>query len=534
VSRFFTLCLAASIIFAGCANSVSSNASAPPSQGNAASTAASESAPAGEPAQSAASADNPWADFDTSEAVNIVFYALGSADPAFSKVVGLANERMKQLINTTVDIEIIPLSDFATKYPLVLAGGEDCDLIFSAPWLFFAEQADRGAFMELTEEFRNTWMPETMKSQVPVSWKQAEYKGKVIVTPRNASDYEQAYGVVVRKDMRDKYNIPEITDMDGFEQYLYAVAEGEKGTGAYAFNIQPSFPIDQFLFTSPNNWFSTGFLMWDADTPGNLKAEDCFFTYDKPEFLDYALRQAKWAQAGFWPSNAITNTIHVNDLFQEGTSLANACHYKSANTNIQEMAKKGIEVEYFNILSETTNTRISPYNYDAVAITSFSKYPERAALALDVMKNDPYINVLLQGGIEGEHYILEPDNTHSLGPNSADYSWSGWAWALRSAFMPDEGGLDPSCVTMRDLFDSKNLDPDRFPIDGYIFGTSGIEAEYALIQSIINEYRYSFDLGVFGDDTEAKYNQFMSELRQAGLDKVVDAAKLQLDDFLKS
>ena len=38
-----------------------------------------------------------------------------------------------------------------------------------------------------------------MKSQVPSSWDQAMYKGKLYQIPRNESDYEQAYGVVVRK-----------------------------------------------------------------------------------------------------------------------------------------------------------------------------------------------------------------------------------------------------------------------------------------------------------------------------------------------
>ena len=77
--------------------------------------------------------DNPWASFDTSEPVNLVFYVVGSDGEDHRKVIDMANQRMKQLINTTIEVSVIPLSDFQTKYPLVLAGGADCDIIMTHP-----------------------------------------------------------------------------------------------------------------------------------------------------------------------------------------------------------------------------------------------------------------------------------------------------------------------------------------------------------------------------------------------------------------
>jgi ABC-type glycerol-3-phosphate transport system substrate-binding protein len=289
--------------------------------------------------------------------------------------------------------------------------------------------------------------------------------------------------------------------------------------------------------TALNNWQSVSTLgyYWDADEDGSLNADTIKYIYTSDEYLAYAKRMAEWAKKGVWPSNAITNTAHTTDLFSESKSGSDLCMYKAADSDIKDMATKGIVAEYFNILAPTTSTRISPFHYDSVAITSFSKNPERAALALDVMKNDYEINNLLQGGIEGEHYILnKEDNTHSNGPKVADYNWSNWAWSLRSQLKPGVGGLDPSVVKVRQLYEEKDIDPKRFPIDGFTFDDSEFSAEVALMASIATQYKFSFDLGVFGDDTEATYNQFVSELKAAGVEKVTAALKEQLKAFLDS
>ncbi len=478
--------------------------------------------------------DNPWTGFDTSKEVHLVFYVVGTKGVDHDRVVSLASDRMKELINTTFEVQVIPLSDFQTKYPLVLAGGDDVDIIMTHPYIGpFNTQADNGAFFELTDEFLNTWMPETMKSQVPSSWEQAKYKGVLYQIPRNESDYEQAYGVVVRKDFREKYNLPEISSLDDFEDYLFAVADNEKDTGIFALYAQPTLPMTLTFLNGPNNWQTVGSAMWDADND-QLDPDELFLSVFTDEYRAYVLRMAEWAKRGVWPSNAMTNVTHISDLFKEGKSATNISMYKAANDSILSLERKGLEAEYFNILPETANTRISPYNYDALAITSFCKNPERAALAIDVMKNDYTVNNLLQGGIEGEHYILNDDNTHSDGPASDAYPWSGWAWCLRSHLNPGVGGILPEVAAVRAEFDAANIDPERFPVDGFTFDNTGYESEMALINSLNQEWAASFDLGVFGDDTEAKLDEYLGLLEMAGFKTILELHKEQLAAFLAS
>ena len=476
--------------------------------------------------------DNPWAGFDTSEAVHLVFYVVGTAGEDHQRVIDLVNQRMSQLINTTIEVPVIPLSDFATKYPLVLAGGTDCDIIMTHPYIGpFATQADAGAYYELSDEFLQTWMPETMKSQIPNSWNQARYKGKMYQIPRNDSDYENSYGVVVLKELREKYNIPEITNIDQFQDYLYAVAEGEKDSGIFAMYTNPTSPMTLTFLTGPNNWMTVGDFYWDADNE-KLNADELFAGVYTDDYKEYALRMAEWAKHGVWPSNAITNVTHINDLFNDGKSASDITMYKSGNSDILAMAKKGQTAEYFNIMSENCYTRISPYNYDALAITSFCPKPERAALAIDVMKNDPIINNLLQGGIEGEHYILNEDGSHTEGPKADLYPWSGWAWCLRSQVNPITGGITPEVQAVRNWYDAHNITADKFPIDGFSFDKTGLEDIAASLNALSQEWSTSFDLGVFGDDTEAKLEEYRNLRKMAGEDELLEACREQLRTFL--
>lgn len=477
--------------------------------------------------------DNPYANLDTSKPVVINMTVFGNKPNDMETVLGKANEIIKEKINSTLEVNFIALSDYATKYQLTLAGGEDLDLIYTANWAFFQEEVGKGAFKELTEEFRNTYMPVTMKEEDPVAWKQIAIDGKIYTVPRNESDFDTTYGAVVRGDLRKKYNIGPIKSLADFENYVLTIAEKEK-SGIFAFNLFPSFPVVSVLCQQVNNLFSPATAypyFWDYDN-GEFKTDDVKFFYDTPEYKEYVLMMARWAKAGVWPSNAITSTTHTNDLFKEGKSASSLAHYKTAVELIDAGKEKGFDdIEYFNIFDSNVVTQRSPYSYDCCAIAASSKQPERAAIMLDVIKNDRDVNLLLVGGEEGKHYIINSDGSHSPGPKAADYQWDSWTWCIRNSWNPPIGGMNDNVKEVRASFEKILMDDNKWPCYGFVFDDTSVKAQWTVISSIIEEYQYSFDLGVFGDDTIAKLDKMNSELKEAGLDKVTAEFKDQLKKY---
>ena len=109
-------------------------------------------------------------------------------------------------------------SDYNTMYTLVLAGGEQVDLIFTAPWCYMYTEAAKGSFYDLSEDFINTYMPLAAKYQAKESWDETTLAGKTIAVPSNVAQ-PQGKIVAVRQDLMEKYGMTELKSWDDYKQY---------------------------------------------------------------------------------------------------------------------------------------------------------------------------------------------------------------------------------------------------------------------------------------------------------------------------
>ncbi len=66
-----------------------------------------------------------------------------------------------------------------------MAGGDEVDLIYTANYCYYKEQVEKAGFMELTEEFLNKYMPQTMATLPESAWKETLINGKIYMVPRS-------------------------------------------------------------------------------------------------------------------------------------------------------------------------------------------------------------------------------------------------------------------------------------------------------------------------------------------------------------
>ena len=76
--------------------------------------------------------NNPYANLDTSEEVNLIMYSVADEPLDMAEILEMANERIKTALNATLEMYFIPSAEYSVKYPLVLAGGDQVDLIYTA------------------------------------------------------------------------------------------------------------------------------------------------------------------------------------------------------------------------------------------------------------------------------------------------------------------------------------------------------------------------------------------------------------------
>lgn len=67
-----------------------------------------------------------------------------------AEILKMANERIKTALNATLEMYFIPSAEFNVKYPLVLAGGDQLDLIYTGNYRDYRNYVEKASFMELT------------------------------------------------------------------------------------------------------------------------------------------------------------------------------------------------------------------------------------------------------------------------------------------------------------------------------------------------------------------------------------------------
>jgi len=391
-------------------------------------------------------AEGPYTGLDISEPVTLKVYVIGDVPADMQKVQYETNNKyFKPLLNTTVEFNFLSWSDYQTKYSLILAGVEQCDLIYTATWCYFNQEASKGAFKELTMDWIKKYMPQTFESQDPDSWPHTSINGKIYAVPRNSLGIGWYRFLMIREDLREKYNLPAIRDISTLEQFLFTIAEKEKGVQAIAAaGGNPEFK--NILVIQMNNLqpLDIGYdFYWHMNNKPNVpSSSDVLYLYTSDYFKSFAERMANWAAKGVWSKNAINNTVSVYDAFAQGKSAAAAWHTSLFKYG-KQLEDAGIGKAGYYDITPNMNFHVADWGGDAMAIPANSKYPERAAMVLDLMKNNVGLNRLLRGGIEGVHYTLSSDGKRVAGPEATKYPWGGWAWAISMPDEPQPGDLDP-------------------------------------------------------------------------------------------
>lgn len=476
------------------------------------------------------SADSPYAGkgYDLSERKTIIMYALGDRPQDQDEVLEKLNsEYLIPWLNSELEMQFLNWSDYTTKYSLVLAGGEPVDLMYTASWCYYNDEAAKGAFRELTSDWLQKYMPYSYEQQPAETWDQAAIDGKIYAVPRSGAFFNGYNFVVVRTDMLEKYGIEKLASWDDYTSFMKDVAKDTKTTGISASAITPTrdelTPLWQHTqemsaVTSGFDWY-----YYNNRSEAAPKLDDIFYYYTSDSYLEFALQTAELAVAGCWSSNAINDTNDPRDSFSNGTSAS-----YSYNETIYEVGKAledaglGTYVA-FDLAPDSKRARGS-YADDCIAIAANSQDPERAALVLDALKAFPEVNNLIIGGIQGKHFDLDENGDRVVLPDAGGYAWNSWAWALQRWDQPVNATMDDRQREFLAICEENEFVPQQI---GFTFDKTPVETELNVINSIRDEYKYSFTLGVYGADTKAKFEEFKGKLEAAGLDKVTDEFKAQ-------
>lgn len=470
---------------------------------------------------------------NTLKEVKLKMYILGDKPKDADAVYAKMNELLKQKINATIDVNFISWGDQPTKYPLLFSSGEDFDLVFTASWCYYNQIATRNGFLELTPELLQKYAPQSWKNEPKIAWEQAKINNKIYMIPNDQSEFSyKVFGI--RGDLREKYNIPEIKNMADLEKYYDAIVKNEKDivpliNGGIQ-NLQEPLEMQPNKFAAITGTYATDpILAYDmTDTTGKI-----FSIIDTPQYKDYVVKMKEYADKGYWSKSSISSKETKDDGFKAGKAASMVWNIGTVAKDIKIMNEAHPEwkAEVVDILPGAKKF-VAPYTSNGVAINANSKNPERALMALDLLRYDRDIYDLTFYGIKGTHWEAVGDTQYKTLAATANFPAGNvcpWGWHTPI------NRTDVNQPAIVDQLNNKWLKEDTIhnPLETFTFDDSKVKNEMAAINTVITQYGLPLHFGIT-DDPVKGIEVYKQKLKAAGLEKVIKEVQTQADAFIKA
>lgn len=468
-------------------------------------------------------------------------YLLGEAPKGMPDVLAKLNEKLKKDINATIELNYIGWGEVQSKYPLLLAAGEDVDFIFSADWNYYVEQSTKGAFYELKPEDIAKYMPKKTAAIDPAAWEEAKVNGKIFMIPKTTPD-SNVFVAVLRKDIMAEAGLTEVKRLSEIGPYLEAVKKNHPNMIGLNLDSQSDLPTpyqhlmrDKIGYTGrpiEGGPLAQGVAYDVADPTGKIYSmvEEPYLSAQK-----YAAGIMKdWYDKGYVNKNPYSNNIRSKDNFVEGKSAVAFGNSIDIAATLEAAEAKGIETYIIPSLMPNGKVPIGNYIGSGISIAANSKNPERVMQAFDLIMEDPSYVYLTYFGIEGKNYVITPDDkiglpegvtadTNTYPPDVAGF------WFVNKALFKPMSTWPQAYIDLWEKRDEHNT--SDYVYNGFTFSSGNVKTQIANLANASTQYANPIYIGAVKDVDKA-FDELIKNLKSAGLDEVKAEVEKQAKEFL--
>lgn len=529
LALLLTGCLGAALL-AGCGND---NQSSGNDQQSGSNSSANNQTNQQENSGSDAQGEDETPEIDISEHVVLTMYCIGDEGGIYAEEhLNKLNEVLTEKINAEIDPLMVSWGDYKTKLPMVWSSGEAYDITYTANWASYFTEGSRGAFMNINELFP-TYAPLTYAEMTGYDiLETTKINGNLYMVPNYIPDYT-TFVYQYREDLRKKYDCPEIVDYDTLNTYLQAIKDNEPGMMPLGNNSTEAMMTQTWLnemdWARPIEYGNAGVFSYDLKDPTKV-----FNLVETPEYEEWVKKCREWYEKGFWSQSIMAETTSSRDNFQAGKVACLVQNFSNANGNYQQMindTNPGWEIGYWSSdLASGATERIAATN-NGVAIGTRSKNPERAMMFIELMYQDREVYDILMNGLEGITFEADRDAGVKWIPEGVDSTTTnlknlGMGFGVQKWYL---GSLndDPKVDELKEAYDKVGVFPG---LAGFNLDQEPIAAEIAALKSVCDEYKVPLEKGVV--DPETGLADLRAQLKQAGVDKVMEEINRQIAEYL--
>lgn len=480
----------------------------------------------------------------------------GSKPNHFDEVLEKFYEETKDTLNIKLNIEWSPQADHKEKLLLRMTGGEDYDLVFDAPFMNFRNLASSGTYAELDSYFNNPEYPglQTMFSEDYLNANRVN--GKLYCIPFTAS-----YGqfttdcVMLRGDLRKKYNLPEVKTREDYQLYLDTILANEPDVVPLCLNNSRAYyhllDSDEMVYRHKKNMYlvSAG-VLWEVAISDDNKTVLGASYYGDPdsyrtEFpegyksVDYSAfnLQREWSK--YIEKDSINQKDSASVFY--GGKTASILDSVSNFNSVEQKLKATIpeaELEVFPYYKPTQNleeggwaTTYAAWNY--LCIPQTSKKIDKTMEFINWLFEDRAHHDLFEYGIEGVHWNAVGEDSYEYAEGlSADnaYNFPGYemTWVPQWVRTPAD---TPDFIKKYIEYDRADSTYVKNPLSGFTFNQDSVKTEIAKISTVFESVDLQTSHGMI-DDPKAAWEAANEEARAQGLDTIREELLSQVQAFL--
>lgn len=463
------------------------------------------------------------------EPVTLILIAPGTPQKDQAIVNDAISEYLKPDLNVTVDFQQIDWATWNDKNNLVVASGEECDILFAGDWTQYPTNAVKGAFLAL-DDLIPQYAPDIYNASYNWLLEAARINGKIYAIP-SYQILAQSRGFILRKDLVDKYGpevnftVKDVNEPEDLEPLLKVIKEKEPG-------IIPFYgvPAKLLSFMGP----------WDRQGETEPTAIDCYSNeakyvnfYDNDFYRNRAETARRWFLEGLVNSDISSAVTQTNiEVFKQGKAF---CYSHQTNpaekTNIE--SRTGYEIVMFPLIKPIISTSLA--RGAMFTIPRQSENPERAVMFLNRLHTDPKLVNFFVYGLEDKHYVFEEgsDNIIKTAPGvdpTSNYINAIWMFGNQTLNFA-VGKENANAAKELDEFNNSAV---RSPALGFSYNPEKMKNEIAVLTNVVLEYDPAISSGSIDMYESGKYEEFLSKLKAAGIDKLLEDQNGQLQEWLKN
>jgi putative aldouronate transport system substrate-binding protein len=451
----------------------------------------------------------------------------GSAPSAYEEVFAVINEKLKREINAEVKFEWVAWGDYQTKLTTLAAAGDSSfDALFDADWFGFYPNAQKEMYMDIKPYFEK-YAPDIYNKLTPIQLKQITVNGKMVAVPFRMPK-DDRFVILLREDLREKYNIPAPKSLEDMLPFWQAIKENEQGISPF---VQGSLSSYAYVYGPSFNYFTLDSsnleLVYKQDDP-TLK----LIPWEQTDaFKTICTFMNKIYEAGYVPKDTLISSVQndVITLMQNGAAAS--CVHIFA------------EEAYLNSVCAATHPdwKFKVYNfydYDApnvvapnqcICLNANGKNPERTLMFLNWIAKNQENYDLMHYGIKDKTYTLVDNMYQPMLDSAMNSVYPDWLgnWAFQDwdyiRYSTGYGADYKTQYLAANTYNAKDT-----PTAGFVLNTDNIKTEYAQRLAIYKDMAIAIFQGVMGPDL---YDEYIQKQKDAGIEKILAEAQMQLDTW---